>query len=166
MTRKRKATRRTKVIRPRKLNVDWYDAPDMVGHDWAKESYVNAWKVKVAAKTQAQKELLNACIDFENTDWHYWAVRLSKKYISHVMHAVKAIGKGESWYEIWSWVNQRSGMMVDNLDRYLEVKAYDENTAEFVKVGSSYNRWLGMPKEDAEERMHNRIKTYRERLGL
>ena len=162
-----KKTNTTKKVRIPAVKADWYTDQGMMGHIWAKETYRNAYaQLKPLARKQAQKDLLRVAINFNNVNWHYWCSNVSKKDIAQVKHCLKSIAKGESWYEMWTWVSHRHGMLVDNFLSFLEVKAYEEDTEKFLADTTRYYTSLGMPKAEAENRIHRRIANYKERLGI
>ena len=168
MAKKSKVSKRSRTPRTRVIGIqaDWYTNPKMSGHHFAIQSHRNAWEqLKPFAKSKAQKDLINAAIKWSNNDWRYWC-NLSKKHVSLIKHAIKSIAKKQSWFEIYSWVNQRDGMLVNNLTRFLEVKAYDEDTKFFVAKTSYYGKWLGASAEDAEQRIHERIEKFRVMVEL
>jgi len=148
------------------LKVDWYKNSEILGHELAQEKYRLAFGLKSLAKTKSQKELLNIAIDFKNTDWHHWCNNLSKKDISHIKHCIKSIKRGESYLEIFHWVSYRSGYLISNLLRYLEVKAYNENQTEFLKRTASSYTGYGMSQADATQRICNRIESFKAILDI
>jgi hypothetical protein len=141
-----------------KLNVefaDWYVKPEMMGHIWAKEM-VDLVKKAVGkyGKTTKQKDLINHCFQLNNTDWHYWQLHLSKKFINTFQYVAKRIDK-ETPLFLLNYVNNRSGCLKNELTWYFEIKAYIDNTEDYFKdIYSPYFMFLGMNEKDCLDRFH------------
>jgi len=156
---KRKARKKYRVV---SLDADWYSNPAMNGHHWAVQSHrLATQELKPFAKKKAQKELLKVAVNFQSTNWHYWCNWVSKKDIRLAKHCLKAIAKGETWTEIYRWVNYRHASIVSPMLRFLEVKSYDEDPQAFLDRATSYYTGLGMAQADANKRIVNRIEGYR-----
>jgi hypothetical protein len=146
-----------------KLNVessDWFVKPEMLGHTWASQTVALVKElVKKYGKTKLQKEILDFCFSLDNTDWHYWANNISKKYIGQVRYVLRRAGK-TSWTGLLYHLNATSGLLKDNLTWYLELQAY---RFEFNEYWQSYKvgfRLLGLSERDCLQRYveyHNRL---------
>ena len=166
MRRKTGKGSRTPVTRVKPIDAEWYQNPSCVGDERAKDLHRWTWQnLKPYAKTAKARELCNVAIKWDEAGSRYWWF-LTKQHVQHVKHCLRGFKRGESYMQMLLWVNRRSGMLVDDLTRYLEVKAYDENPAAFLEEFTDYYTWLGMPQDEADERVTERVEGFRERLGL
>lgn len=136
----------------KKKKGSFYNEPDMVGHQIAKERVDQLdLLVEKLSKTRKQKILLDLLINFKSTDWHYFN-NITKKDIQTYSYILRRIDK-KSPLELYLWHEKRSGVLKDRLTHILEYLSYmSKDKNRYMKYYIEGFKFYGLPEKEAKKR--------------
>jgi hypothetical protein len=137
----------------------------MLGHEWAK------WGVdeieRVANKysaSQQQRLIVDKVFNFDVEDWHYFNM-MSKKNVANILFVLKNLGSYGALKTL-NALQRRSGMWREDIEKILQVMAYDESPEEYISQNASTYTSYGMKQEDAEARVKNLVSEWRKDMEM
>jgi len=134
--------------------------PQMAGHTWAIET-VDAIE-RLANKYNShklQRFILDNVFDFSvagDTGFHYFLNQYSKKYLSQIQYVLRHIAK-EKPIQLLMWLENKPGVLKDELNWCLEYLAYKQNYDDYLRYYQQTMGFFGMSKEDSEARLNRYI---------
>lgn len=162
-------TETTSKFQFKKLKSDkksWYYKPGMMGEIWAKEK-VDMIETVCAkyAKTKLQKFIIKNSFDFERTDWNYFQVHLSKKYVGLVRNMCRQVDKyKKNMASLLYQLNRKEGVLKTSLTWALEWLAYKYDKENYHKQYAADYGFYGMKPDDARKRLDDYIKKIEKKI--
>jgi len=143
----------------------WYNNPQMRGHTSAKKTVDELERIVVKySKTPEQRFIIGRVIDFVQDDWDYFH-KITKKYMANLLFTLKNLDKLGPLGMLIKY-QSRSGIWREDVERILNVMAYDDDPASYVDEYISQYIYLGMEPEEAKERIEKLVKVWRSDMSM